>query len=810
MEELARDLRQASRRLARSPAFVVVVVATMAIGIAANATVIGIIDVAYLRTIPVPHPAQIVRVHCGDSTTHERRQTSRCSFPEVRDLQQRTRGLDGLAGYTMANTKLAGDLSGLEVYTAFVSEQYFSVLGVRPARGQFITPDQVSVTEPRQVAVLSDALWRSAFGADPNVVGRTFSIGPERSTFTVIGVAPAGWSGIHPEGRTDLWLPYTTKRLAGGSDPYEQRDARVIWTELVGRLSAGASLAEVQGSLDGAARDLAARYPQTNAKTFYRTTRSSRLVPAENAMQGLSVFVIAWLMIALLHLVACSNVVSVLLARSMARRRELGIRLCLGASRARIIALSLAEPFLLALAASVAGLVLTRWFTSLLMQMWFLSAMDRGLDIRVVLVVAGVAAATALLVGLMPALASADRDPMDVLRSSAPGGPARSGGPLIPVQVALSLVLLAQAMLLVGKYRRESDVALGYESSGLVTAHISVSARRGSFPADWRNAYSAATTRAATVAGVMSVAATGNAPLKFGGWFEPIVVGDEPADDRTPIAIVSPAYFRAIGATLASGREFTSAESYGPDRRLGTFDAAVVNETFARRHWPNGDAVGKSVRFRKGTATVIGVVRDLRDVTLGHATPRVYFPLLEWAVPQFDLVARVRGDPTAAAARLRGALATLPAIDPPLVRTIDDLRGDQLLLSRVLGFVLSACAGIAVLLTAIGLYGAVAMWAATRRTEVGIRLALGAPARHVYQLLLSGAAKLATAGAVGGVLAASLLVWLERSRYGPSLAFDPSALVAGLLVVAAATILAAWIPARRASRVSPADVLRSA
>jgi putative ABC transport system permease protein len=528
---------------------------------------------------------------------------------------------------------------------------------------------------------------------------------------------------------------------------------------------------------------------------------------------------------ALIHVIACANVAGLVLARAAARRRELGIRLCLGASRARILGQSLAEPMLLAAFGAAGGIVLARWFSSLVTGMWFMSAMDRGMDARVVIIVALVAAATALLFGLPPALAATRRDPMDVLRSASHTRASDLGrGPresILIVQAALSLLLLAQAMLLVGKFRKESMVDVGFDDAHVVTARIQ--AKPGyQRPTDWPQLYSAARERALTVPGVRAAAATGNTPLTFGGWFERVDVPSvaAPADESRSyrIVIVSPGYFDAIGARLAAGREFLPFDrSTVGDKLWPKFDAAVVNESFAKRFWPAGDAVGRTLVFRGAPVRIVGVARDMRDGQLSGVEPRIYFPMLEFAYPTFALVIRVQGDAddaamrlrAAAAMRLRAALATLPNTEPPVVRTMKAARSDQLQLGRSLGLALSACAAIALLLSAIGLYGAITLWAAGRRAEIGVRIALGARAHHVYSLLIVSAGRFTAIGIAAGVFLALVLIRVERAQYGPSLTMDPTAVTVAVLVFAGVTLLAAMIPARSASRVPPAEVLRS-
>lgn len=814
VETVWRDLTHAWRSLARSPVFAVIVIATLAIGIGANTAALGIIDAALFRGAPVPRPDEVVWIRCVDTSNKYRTANqSACSFPEWRELTDLAPGLNGLAAYALAQVRLGGDLAGLQLASAFVTGNYFSVFGLRPARGRYIQPDESEIDDPRPVVVISDYLWRNTFESDKDIVGRPITIGS--TVFTIIGVAPFGFAGFHLEGRTDLWLPYASQPLAVGRDDYRRRDARPVWTPMVGRLRPGVTLAEIQGALENATRELALRHPETNAKTAYRA--SDRQISAAGMANALSIFGPAWFMIALVHMVACSSVAGLMLARAARRRRELGIRLCLGASRTRIALQALAEPVLLGLLGAIGGVVMTRWFTGLATSMWFLSALDRGADARVVAIVVVVAAATVLVFGVTPALASARQDPMDVLRSASAASPGlrpRGDALIIAVQSGLSLILAAQAMLLVGKYTRDSAAPLGYEQTNLVSARIQLR-NQHTLPGDWVTMYQDATRRAAALPGVAAVAVTDAPPLSFGSWkFEEITVPDhayQPDEGRqVALGLAGPAYFATIGAQLRSGREFTTGDRHesGDARRRG-FNVAIVNETFARRYWGERDPVGKSLQHGTATVRIVGVVRDIHDLRLSFVPPRVYFPLLESAYPALTIVARVNGDPEAVAARLRGTLESLPGIDPPSVRTIGDARADHLSTPRYLGLAVGACAGLALLLTAMGLYGAVAMWAAARRTELGIRLALGAKSRHVYVALLSNAGKLVGGGVAAGALGAFGLMRLEQFRYGASLAFQPIGLAAAATVFGAVTLAAAWLPARRAVRMSPADVLRS-
>ena len=352
LDDLLRDLRYAWRGLRHSPGYALIVTLTLAIGIGANAAVISVIDRAFFRKLPVPHPERVVVISSGDVRDRARRSgIESSSFPDYRDLQTRIAGLDGLTAYAMAGLKLGDELAGTEAWSALVAANYFSVLGVRAARGRFIAPDEDQPPGAHPVVVISDAMWKSRFARDEHIVGRQLTVGTVR--FTIIGVAPPGFTGVQAEGRTDLWLPYTMQSQAMGSDYlYGNRDARLAF--IVGRLAPSGTLAQVQMSLDRAASDLRATYPDLDGSLRLYVRRHDRLVPIEQAPFALVSFLLIWAMVVLLHLVACSNVTSLILARAAAKRQELGIRLCLGASPRRIVMQSLTEPGLLALLGATA------------------------------------------------------------------------------------------------------------------------------------------------------------------------------------------------------------------------------------------------------------------------------------------------------------------------------------------------------------------------------------------------------------------------------------------------------------------------
>ncbi len=814
---LGPELRYAWRGMRRSPGFTLIVTLTLAIGIGANAAVISVIDRAFFRKLPVPAPDQIVLVSSGDLRDGAAsRRLGRSSFPDYLDLGTRIRGLTGLAAFAGTDVRLGGEFAGAGAWAALVTGSYFELLGARPERGRFIAPDEDQPRGTHPVVVISHTFWKDRLGGDPRVVGRRLTIGD--TPFAVIGVAPAGFTGVLGEPRTDLWLPYAMQAEASGSEyTYDNRDARLAF--IVGRLAPGASLPQVQASLDRAALDLRATYPSLDGSLRLTLQRHDRLVPIEQAPGALATFALVWAMVVLLHLVACSNVASLILARAAARRRELGIRLCLGASPRRVLAHTLAEPALLAALGAAGGVVVARWLTMLVTSMTFLSGYDPGLDARVLGIVAVTTAATALVFGLGPALQAARADPVVSLAGavSAPrsGGMRGDAAPLLVAgQVTVSLVLLANAAALVRTFERQAHADPGFDASHLAVVSITLRERKG-FQRDWESV-SRLAERIAALPGVTRVAAADGAPLYRQGWLDEVVVaGHEYAEGesrRLMVQAVGPGYFATIGARVLAGREFGPADRGATTGAWRGFDAAVVNQALARRYWPGESPIGRTVAFRhQGSAIVVGMVRDIHDLSLSGMAPRVYFPLLEWRVnPGFELAVRTAGDPREMRDALRSVVvaSSLP-IEPPDVGTMSEVLNDALMTPRVGGVGVSIAAALAVLLTMIGLYGLVAVWAARRTKEIGIRLALGARGRDVHALLMGGAGRLLAAGAVAGLAAAAGVIQIERHWWGPSIQLEVLPMCVAVLVLALAATVAAYLPSRGAVRLDPATVLRA-
>jgi len=812
IEDLASDVRYSLRALRRTPLFTAIVVVTLAIGIGANGAVLSIIDRMFWRKLAVPHPEQLVLISSG--STHERatHRVGWSSFPDYLDIRRDAQGVSGSIAYAMDDVALGDSLGGRRFLAAFVSGNYFAVLGALPARGRTIRPDEELPRGAHAVVVISDAFWHSQFGGAADVVGRALTIA--KTKFTIIGIMPPGFVGLQAEGRTDLWLPYTMHAEAmGGPYGFDQRDARKAL--IFGRLLPGEHPAELQASLDRVAHALAAAYPATDGGRTLWDMPHDRLAPIAEAPAAFFEFMVVWAMIALLHLVACSNVASLMLARAASRRHELGIRICLGASRGRLVMHALTEAALLAAFGATAAVVVARWLTQLICQMQFMSAADPGLDVRVVVIIVGIAAVTTLQFGLMPALDAARRDPIDMVRGAhgAGGDAARDRAPkvILVVQLTLSIVLLANAGVLLQSFRRQTEGPSGYDSTHLIVTSLTRPMDSG--PTTWLVQSDAIAAQLSAVPGVRSFAIAIGAPLFRTGRFDDVdVTGHQyrPGEERKlSLQSVGPGYFRTVGARLVSGREFNAADLASiVGGTTSAFSAAVVNETMARRFWPGQDPIGRQITYHGRAATVFGVVRDLHDVSTVGVVPRVYFPLLRQVPTEFEVLVRTDGNPADALGAVSRALGAVRGAHVTYNQTMSDLQRDVLAPERAGGIGMIICSAIALLLTALGIYGLVATWAAQRRGEIGIRLALGASARHVHTVLLGGVGRLVAIGAVIGVAGAVGLARLERSWWGPTFTLDLLPLAVTLVVISVAAMTAGFLPVRRAAAANPADVLR--
>jgi predicted permease len=810
IERLIQDLRYAFRVLTNSPGFTTVALLTVALATAGCVTVYSFIDALFLRSLNVEHADRLVRMY----GTGKNIVNSEVTYAEYAHIRDHITTLDSLtAHYSTAPLYVningeAGELSG-----AVVSSSYFPTLGLKPALGRFFLPEEDSVPDRDAVAVIGYGLWQARFGGDPAVTGRSLRINGK--TFQVIGVAPEGFGGVLL-GQTpnQIWIPLMMVRTG-----YRWCDALSENCHLFSihaRLASGKSVSEAGSEMEGLLRQVwnpsgpdswhfpLVLEPATGIRP--RDQRSAQTLARLLAITA-----------GILLVIACANLGGLLLARGTARAKEIAMRISLGASRLRILRQLLTESILLAALGGVLGLVLSRWTSQLLMGFYRRDSEGYGrfydlrLDPQVVIFAVAVSLAAGVLFGLLPALLTS-RDTGDALRSSGAGSGVRSRlrAVLVAAQVALSLTLLVGAGLLA---RSGSNL----ENQSSFDVHHVVAARLRprlmSYPPAKAQAFlREVVNRLNGIGEVESVTFTSGLGLVWGpgGQNTLSLPADMPDDPQRPSRVsyqeVAPRFFETLRIGILQGREFDGHDV------AGTQQVAVVNESLARRLWPHSSALEKVIVFAKQPYRVVGIVRDSMLYSAdSSATPMVFVPF--WQDPtQVDarMAIRVRGDAESAIPEIKRAISSIDPDVPitELMPMIGQVRGHYADV-RLAGAVLLSTSLLAVLLSALGLYGVIAFVAARRTREIGIRMALGArPGEVIAMFLKQGLALLAVGGVAGLVLALATTRMLKAWLYGIS-ASDPLTFFVGIAVLGVTAVLASWIPARRAARIDPMSALRS-
>jgi putative ABC transport system permease protein len=809
---MRRDFARALRALRRTPLFAAVAAAIIAIGIGVVSIVLGVIDAAFFRALPVPNAERIVAIYSHDPRDGRQKATRANSFAVYLDLRRLVQGLDGLAAYSVDYVSSHDD--GRTLLATFVSGNYFSVLGVRPLRGRFILPDEEMPPGTHPVAVISERLWRSSFGGEEEIAGRQLDIGVAR--FTVVGVAREEFNGLQSEGRTDIWLPYTMAGEATArSFAYDDRTLRVA--NIVGRRKSGSTIPRVQASVDDVSAFLVAAYPSTDSSLALRVASKSRLVSLSDFPQAFLSMVFVLALVALVYLAACSNVATLLLARAVARRREIGILLCIGAPRRRIVLQSLWEPALLALTGAALGIGIAYVLGKALSQVATFSAVVPRIDTRFSLMVAGLSIVTALECGLLPALIASRHDPLEVLRGAVTSrlfglrlGPSSL---LLVGQVAISVIVIVNASVLLEAAGEQSRLGPGFDAANVLVADVTMP--RGMTPMEQRAGVLEMITRIGALPGVNSASIAIGAPLYRSTSREDILRGDgvNPLGDRSvSTQRIGVGYFRTLGLRMLRGREFAINDPLEADSRSGRDELVILNQAMARKLWKDQDPIGRHVLIGRGRAPaiVIGIVPDVRDVSVFETMPRAYLPTLGKGEPLIQLIVHVGARSAGASAAMRGVLADVwKSREAPRVQSALDLRSQATELTRTAGIAIAFCCAITTLVVGLGLYGAVVTWAEQKRRDMSIRIALGARSADLFRVMLAAIGRLLGIGLAAGAAGTFLVLRVERASFGPL--FD-----AGLVPIAGAAALfttivalAAYFPSRRILALSPAIELRA-
>jgi putative ABC transport system permease protein len=802
MDTLLQDLRYAVRRLLQSPAFTVVAVLTLALGIGATTAVFSVVNSLLLHPLPFPDAERIVYVW---QTSPDAAMSTTPPEDLAENWRLRSHSFEAMEPFTAKRVLLGGEAEPAYLDANLVSPTFLSFLGERPALGRSFAPEEAAAGGP-QVALLGHGTWIERFGSDREVLGRTISL--DGRPFTIIGVMPRSLTRLGMS-NAEVWLPLR---------PDLQGDEGVALLNLLGRLRPGVTTAQAEKELN------AIRAGLTETAPFFRGWRAKLLRPQDFIAGSLrTTLLVLFGAVGLVLLIACANVAGLLLTRAAGRGRELAVRTALGASRGALVRQLLVESLVLAVVGGALGALLALWGVEAVTRFRpdTLGDLGRvGVDSRALLFTGGATVLSALLFGLWPALRASQAGPLEALKSGTPGsiGPSRRTrlrSVLVATEVALSVVLLVGAGLLLRTLVRLGQVDPGFRAEGLVTARIALPEAARRDPAGFDDFARALEERVRSLPGVVGAVVTGSIPLHYGistgrAEVQGRAVPDGAGEALHARAHVPPGYLALLGVPLVHGRDFA------PSERSGKGGVLILGEGLARQLVPDGNAVGLRIRFsREGSwSTVVGVARDVAATGLrggSEVRPQLYVPLSgESAVrEEMWLVARTSGDAAALLPLLRDAVRSLDREMPvPEVSTGEELLGAQLKEPRFYTLLLGGFAALALVLAAIGLFGVLSYAVRQRTREIGVRVALGARASAVLSLVVRQGMTSALAG-----LGVGLVLSLAATRVMRSLLYeiqpgDPGTLLGVALLVTVVALVASYLPARRATRVDPMIALR--
>jgi len=805
MNTLWQDLRYGFRMLWKKPGFTVVAVIALTLGIGANTAIFSVVNAVLLRALPFENQEQLVMILGVDNKRG--RDNMPASYPDFADWRDQNHVFDHIAGYTESVLILTGVDTPEQLSGVSATGELFAVLGAHPIQGRTFTPEDEKPGSPR-VVVLSYGLWQRRFGGNPGLVGQQVLL--DGVSTTVVGIMPQGFAFPLNGAKTDYW-----KTINPNSETNKERGAHYLG--VLGRLKPGVSKEQAQAEMLTIARGLEQQYPEKNAGRGVKLTPMYEIVVG-SIRTALLVLLGA---VGFVLLIACANVANLLLARAASRQKEIAIRTALGAGRLRIIRQLLTESVLLSVMGGALGLLTAIWGLDLLMAV-IPSDLPRmqeiGLDARVLGFTVGVSVLTGIIFGLAPALRASRLDLNESLKEGSRGSSEsisrnRVRSLLIVSQVALSLVLLIGAGLLIRSFQRLQGVNPGFDPHRVMTASVALPDAKYHEEAQQTAFFHEVLQNGRAVPGVEVIAAV--SPLPLGGEMSMNVLTIEgrpaPAPGERLITnsrVVSPDYFRAMGFPLLKGRAFTEQDNKDARR------VVIINETLARKYFPGEDALGKRIDVTlayNNMAEIVGIVGDVKHQSLDKEPgAEAYFSYQQIPFSSMTLVARSQSDnSTGLAPGLRHAVEQVDKEQPLSdVRTMEQLLSDSLARRRFNMLLLGIFASVALLLAAVGIFG-VMNYSVTQRThEIGIRMALGAQARDILRMVVSQGMILVLAGVCLGLVGAYFLTRLMASLLYGVKATDPLTFIGVALVLAAVSLVACFIPARKATKVDPMEALR--
>jgi putative ABC transport system permease protein len=815
------DIRYGLRQLIKHPAFSIIAILTLALGIGANTAIFSVVNAVLLKPLPFPEPDQLIAVGMTDTRQKGETNLGSLSYPDFFDFRDQNRSLASSAVYRDRSYALTSEEGATSVHGVRVSAEFFDVLGIRPKMGRaFVRDDeQAGGGQGGFKVIISDEFWKKHFGADPNVIGRTITL--DRRPHTVIGVMPAGFQFPIQNDPIDFYVSIAEDAAnPDGSQPQtKQRGSHSL--QAVARLKPDATVAQANSDLSAIAEALSKQYPDSNTHfgVLAKPLREDMIGDVRTALYILFGAVVCVL------LIANANVANLLLARASARGKEIALRAAMGASRARIIRQLLTESVLLAGLGGLFGLLLAQWGTDALVKtipqnIPRISTIQ--LDGSVLIFTLLVSLVTGVVFGLVPAWQASHVDLNSSLKSGSRTG---SGGEskgrvrnaLIMAEVALALVLLISAGLLIQSFARLGRVQSGVRTERLLTARVSLPDIAYPKNENVIAFYDQFLTRIRAIPGVESASTIVPLPLSGSNMVTSFDIQERPLPEGqrpgAPVRIIATDYFKTMGIPVRQGRIFDERD------RLNSAPVVIVNERFAQKYFPGEDVIGK--RIQPGFSAddsgekireIVGIVGNVKHLSLRNDdSPEMYLPRTQIPFGIMSIVIRTSvSNPNAITNSLRKELAAMDATIPlTSVRVFEEYISRSLARPRFNTLLLSIFAGTALVLTAIGIYGVLAYSVAQRTSEIGIRIALGAGKSSIFRLIVGQAMTLVGISLVLGLAGAFAATRLLSSLLFGVGASDPGTFIGIVLLVSAVAFIAAWVPARRATRVDPIIALRA-
>jgi putative ABC transport system permease protein len=812
METLLQDIRYGIRMLAKNPAFTAIAILTLALGIGANSAIFSVVNAELLRPLPFRDPDQLVRVASANAKIHT--VSGAVSYPDFADWHSQNHVFQDMAAYVDSSFALTGIEQPAHLQAASVTAGMFNLLGVSPELGRGFQPED---DEPHHhVVILSHPLWKERFGGDPQIIGRVITL--DNSAYTVVGVMPASFQYLLQRETPALWSSFSPLRESTTDSPAmsDQRDAHFV--RVIARMKAGVTVAAAQAHLDVITASLAKQYPDSN-KYFSARVVSEQEELTHSIRPALFMMLVA---VGFVLLIACVNVANLLLARATSRTREIAIRSALGAGRQRVVRQLLTESFLLALIAGALGLLLAMWGSAALVR-FSPASLPRIAEIRmdgwVLAFTMGLSLATGMLFGLAPAVQVSHANIVDALKEGALSSTAGRGrhalrSSLVVVEMALALVLLVGSGLLIRSLLHLQSVNPGFDAHNIMTSNVDLpdakytDAKKAQYFKDLMP-------RLQALPGVQSAA--GIYPLPMGGdeirtSFQidghPVAKSEEP---HTSLRDITPEYFATMRIPILQGRDF------GAQDEAASPQVIIINEALARQAFPGENPIGKHIKPELAQGAdepqmreIVGVVGNVKFHDLSDEwAPESYIPHAQVSFGSLTLVVRTAQDARSLAKPIAETVRALDRDLPTYApETVEEYLNGTIAQPRFNTYLLGIFAALAMLLTAVGLYGVISYSVAQRTHELGIRIALGGQPRDVLSLIVGQGLRLAALGVGLGLIAAFALThFLSSMLFGVS-AVDPVSYISVVGLLLAVVLVASYVPARRAMRVDPIVALR--